>query len=372
MPRLLTSLVRRAHHIDPLLPLLLRPCRDLPSARNELRWLREHVRSTSPATAKSPHGSAPASHHTLHKLCAERARGTPLQYLLGSQPFGDLDILCRRGALIPRPETETYTTLLASALIQHAQAAPLPALRILDLCTGTGCIALLLHALLAPHVPDLSILGVDISPPALTLARANLAWNVKHGRLRARAQDQVRFARGDVLAGSLPANGACDILVANPPYISPASFAAHTERSVRNYEPKLALVPPSPRGGRERPSCGVLDVAGDTFYKPLGRLARKGQAKIMVLEVAGTEQAMRVVEGIVEEADEYWDGCEVWHDDWHGRRREEGSPERANAAGGSGVRHLGAGHGRAVVCWRGEGREWLHGVQRRLAPSTRV
>ncbi|MCJ1378739.1 hypothetical protein MMC17_001838 [Xylographa soralifera] len=360
MPRLSNSLLRRAYHIDPLLPLLLRPCRDLPSARNELRWLREHVSSTP--NPNRPHGSNPTPNH-LRQLCLERARGKPLQYILGTQPFGALDILCRRGVLIPRPETEAYTALLAAAL---TRATPPSNLRILDLCTGTGCIALLLHALLAPHIPHLSIRGIDVSPAAVTLARRNLAWNTRHGYLRATAARQVRFAYGDVLTETPPVDGEWDVLVANPPYISPAGFDADTERSVRNYEPKLALVPPPPPplgGVRERFGDGGLDGAGDTFYVPLDRLARKGGAKIMVVEVVGSEQAVRVVRGIYGVGGGYWDGCEVWHDGWDGRRADENSADGKDGGGGWGVRHLGAGHGRAVVCWRGQGREWLHGME---------
>lgn len=96
MPRLSNSLLRHAHHINPLLPLLLRTCRDLSSARNELRWLREHVLTTTKAL------SPPRPWQHLHQLCVQRSRGKPLQYILGNQPFGDLDIICKRGVLIPR------------------------------------------------------------------------------------------------------------------------------------------------------------------------------------------------------------------------------------------------------------------------------
>lgn len=95
MPRLPTSLLLQARHIDPLLPILLHPCRDLNSARNELRWLRQHVKNLP---SNGPQRAPPA----LYDLCLERSRGKPLQYILGNQPFGDLDILCRPGVLIPR------------------------------------------------------------------------------------------------------------------------------------------------------------------------------------------------------------------------------------------------------------------------------
>ena len=97
MPRLLTSLILKAYNKSPLLTLLLRPCRDLPSARNELRWLREH------AIAHARTQTKPTGWRTfLRRLCEERGRGKPLQYILGNQPFGDVDILCRSGVLIPR------------------------------------------------------------------------------------------------------------------------------------------------------------------------------------------------------------------------------------------------------------------------------
>ena len=79
------------------LPLLLKATGDLPSAENELRWLREHVNKVLPPTA--PHQQRKRD---LLALCKRRAKLEPLQYILGSQPFGDLEILCRPGVLIPR------------------------------------------------------------------------------------------------------------------------------------------------------------------------------------------------------------------------------------------------------------------------------
>jgi methylase of polypeptide subunit release factors len=93
MPRLPPSLFWAARRISPQAPVLLPACRDLPSTRAELRWIRDHVRAT-----RSPLPSV----LRFGKLCARRGSGVPLQYVLGSQPFGDLDIECRRGVLIPR------------------------------------------------------------------------------------------------------------------------------------------------------------------------------------------------------------------------------------------------------------------------------
>lgn len=100
MPRISTALLRKARAIDPFLPDLLAPCRDLHTAQNELRWLREHVEKV--ARARRAKGDILAKGALLRQLVQQRARGTPLQYLLGTEYFGNLEIRCRRGVLIPR------------------------------------------------------------------------------------------------------------------------------------------------------------------------------------------------------------------------------------------------------------------------------
>jgi methylase of polypeptide subunit release factors len=100
MPRIPTSLLRKAHAIDLFLPALLAPCRDLHAAQNELRWLREHVEKV--AKARCAKGDVLAKGALLRQLVKERALGKPLQYLLGTEYFGDLEIRCRPGVLIPR------------------------------------------------------------------------------------------------------------------------------------------------------------------------------------------------------------------------------------------------------------------------------
>jgi methylase of polypeptide subunit release factors len=95
MPRLHPRTLHHARKIDLLLPLVLQATRDLSSGKNELRWLKEHI--------AAQHGV-----HTnlwtqkLRKACHDRSRGKPLQYILGSEYFGDLEIECRKGVLIPR------------------------------------------------------------------------------------------------------------------------------------------------------------------------------------------------------------------------------------------------------------------------------
>jgi methylase of polypeptide subunit release factors len=100
MPRIPTALLRKAQIIDPLLPALLAPCRDIHTAKNELRWLREHAEHI--AKTRRVKGNALARDALLRQLVKQRATGKPLQYLLGTEYFGDLEIRCRPGVLIPR------------------------------------------------------------------------------------------------------------------------------------------------------------------------------------------------------------------------------------------------------------------------------
>ena len=104
MPRIPTPTILKAYHENPLLALLLQECRTLESARNELRWLREFL-CGSARERRTPRNDCKRKNSgssRLRELCRERSRGIPLQYILGSQPFGEVDILCNRGVLIPR------------------------------------------------------------------------------------------------------------------------------------------------------------------------------------------------------------------------------------------------------------------------------
>lgn len=106
MPRIPTSIIIQAHRQDPLLPILLQECRSLHCAQNELRWLREralyNARQRSSGQRATSERKTSGWRSWLRSMCRERAKGKPLQYILGDQPFGDLEILCRRGVLIPR------------------------------------------------------------------------------------------------------------------------------------------------------------------------------------------------------------------------------------------------------------------------------
>lgn len=331
MPRLSPALLRRAWHTNPLLPVLLHQCRDLASAKNELRWITEHVKE---------HYASTTQHENLQSLCTKRGRGYPLQYLLGSQPFGNLDILCRKGVLIPRPETETYTAHLADLLKKETKSSE--NLKILDLCTGTGAIPLMLYDLLHPYYQKMEVIGLDLSTQAIKLAKHNVAQNkASLGDCR----DRIAFVQADVLQPDFiqemrtEQSAGFDIIISNPPYISTTSYWKDTSRSARIFEPISALVPPT-----HIPSH--LDMrhlqVEDVFYSAIVALAEIAVPRFLLMEVADMEQAKRVVRHTHEK--ELFKSVEIWRD-WP----MDGSVEGVHD-GEVSYKIRGSGHGRSVFC----------------------
>ncbi|KAL2109210.1 hypothetical protein VUR80DRAFT_2829 [Thermomyces stellatus] len=290
MPRIPPSALRAT---TPNLARLLPAVRDLNSARNELRWLREHVAATGLAGRCS-------SARRLAGLCGRRGKGVPLQYILGTQPFGDLEIRCERGVLIPRVETEAYTVhlaelLKAGRLVDNGREA----LRIVDFCTGTGCIPLLLASLLARAFPALHVHGVDISPRALSLSHQNFHSALSKSQIPPPSPTRsVTFHHGDLLSarwrrenlpGTIPK---CDVLVSNPPYVSAQTWRlgrGELSYSTRKFEPKLALVPrhvDPPWGCRQE----------DVFYAALLDAANLLEPSVALFEFGDAAQGMRILE----------------------------------------------------------------------------
>ena len=123
---------------------------------------------------------------------AERERGMPAQYITGHQEFWGMDLIVTPAVLIPRPETEhVIETVLARAGVARAPS-PASLLRIVDVGTGSGCIALAL----AKELPSAEIHATDISPAALEIARANAARHQLEGR--------IQFHETDLLQGLEP------------------------------------------------------------------------------------------------------------------------------------------------------------------------
>jgi release factor glutamine methyltransferase len=153
-------------------------------------------------------------------LLDQRFRGEPIQYITGETEFYGLPFKVTPDVLIPRPETEHLVE--KTIKLAGLRAAP----RMIDICTGSGAIAIALaHAL-----PAADITATDLSPAALTIARENAQRNSVESR--------IRFLQGDLLE---PVAGErFDLLVANPPYV-PAIDRESMSVEVRDHEPALAL-----------------------------------------------------------------------------------------------------------------------------------
>jgi release factor glutamine methyltransferase len=156
---------------------------------------------------------------------AERARGVPAQYITGHQEFWGMDFIVTPAVLIPRPETE-HVIETALQLVGVGRVPTPPVLRIVDVGTGSGCIALAL----AKELPQTDIHATDISSAALEIARANAARHQLEGR--------VRFHESDLLQGW--EDVAFDLLVSNPPYVG-ESEGDQVQMEVRKFEPRQAV-----------------------------------------------------------------------------------------------------------------------------------
>lgn len=157
----------------------------------------------------------------LNDCVARLLKGEPFQYVLGETFFGDLRIYCDARALIPRPETAELVQWIGSFLADQAYA------QVLDIGTGSGCIALELKN----KWPHLHVSGIDLSHEAIDLAKKN----AKENNL------QVEFQQQDVLATwDKEMFQAYDCWVSNPPYI-PTMDKVEMHSNVLDFEPHMAL-----------------------------------------------------------------------------------------------------------------------------------
>jgi release factor glutamine methyltransferase len=215
---------------------------------------------------------------------AERARGVPAQYITGHQEFWGMDLIVSPAVLIPRPETEHVieTVLELQTSDVRPQTSDLrtrpqdptrqvrgprsevwslkSALRIVDVGTGSGCIALAL----AKELPQAEIFATDISPDALEIARANAA--------RHQLESRIQFRETDLLTGL--ENNAFDFVISNPPYVG-ESEEDQVQLEVRKFEPRSAV------------------FAGRTGTEVIARLIPQAHAALrpggwLVMEISGT------------------------------------------------------------------------------------
>jgi release factor glutamine methyltransferase len=185
----------------------------------------------------------PAAMETYFALLARRAAGEPTQYLTGKQEFWGLEFEVTPAVLIPRPETEHVVEVALERLgprgikIRLDTGAPNAHLRVADMGTGSGCLAVAL----AHELPHADVVAIDISEAALAVARRNAARHQVAGR--------IHFVQGDMLDALVPGAGnfsadqqaqVFDVIVSNPPYVA-LDDAAMLAREVREHEPHAAL-----------------------------------------------------------------------------------------------------------------------------------
>lgn len=230
-------------------------------------------------------------------LVSERAAGKPTQYLTGEQEFWGLSFRVTPGVFIPRPETEHVVEVALAIVRERLHPEASGRARIVDVGTGTGCIALAL----ASELPEAEIIGVDIDPNALAVARENAA--------RLRLAHRVRFEQNDLLGAFLPvaeteAHGSratshepgFDLIVSNPPYVSEAE-AEQLPREVREHEPPTALYAPDEGLGLTRrlieQTAVLLRPGGLPAEAGPARRSPQGEGGWLVLEL-GYQMAGRV------------------------------------------------------------------------------
>lgn len=237
----------------------------------DARLLLEYVCGTDRNTLLA-HGEREVSEEEYgryRELIGKRASRIPLQHLTGEQDFMGLTFLVNKDVLVPRQDTE----VLVEEVMQNLHDG----MRILDLCTGSGCILLsLLH-----YSNDCTGVGVDLSAEALAVAREN------YERLRtARPEMEALFLEGDLFAALSTEGGRFDIIVSNPPYIE-TDVMSTLMPEVREHEPRIAL-----DGGAD----------GLVFYRRIAQeVGRHLNGGGMLFFEIGCEQADAVRE-IMEEA----------------------------------------------------------------------
>lgn len=267
------------------------------SPQIEIEWILREVLGLSRLEIYLRH-ERPLSADELSRiktLLLKRAAGQPIQYVLGDAEFMGLKFKVTPDVLIPRPETE----LLVEKTLEICKAKNQTAPHILDIGTGSGCIAIALASLL----PGSRLTAIDVSPSALNIACENAA--------RHNVAGQIDFREIDIFKSidSLPKP--FDVIISNPPYVAGKWFA-NLPRIVKEYEPEIALNPGADellfyrRISTLAPEIGipggfvVLEIGGDYQAPAVGALFsgkvfssvavikdHVGQSRVIIADLAG-------------------------------------------------------------------------------------
>ncbi|CAO3608929.1 unnamed protein product [Cunninghamella blakesleeana] len=282
---------------------------DTSVAKRQLIWMKEKIVSDR----IDPYNQQPLDQKEVSLLefyIKQRVEEhKPLQYILGTQPFYDLEIITRPPTLIPRWETEEWTDRLVHLLYPKWKKKR-GKRHILDLCTGTGCISLGLGT----HLPSNSsiIKGVDISQQAIQLANENLKMHqtMLNG-------NQVDFELQDIcddtfsLSRLFSNNNSnddekIDLIVSNPPYITHGEYN-DLDLDVKNWEDKRAL---------------VADDQGTFIHKKIIQLVSQHKKEHpikndeeelpnLVMEIGGKHQVLKLIQEL---KNHDFQNIQVWKD----------------------------------------------------------
>ena len=184
---------------------------------SDAEWIYAIVLGVKRSELKKDRQVLPSESKRINEIVEQRLTGRPLWYIIGDTEFYGLKIKVDERVLIPRPETE----LLAEAVIKSAEKDD----KILDMCTGSGCIAIAVAKNCAEK--GVQVTASDISDAAIMLAKENAAAN----------KAKINFVVGDLFRN---VRGKFNIIVCNPPYIKSGEIP-QIQREVREFEPKVAL-----------------------------------------------------------------------------------------------------------------------------------
>ncbi len=222
----------------------------------------------------------------FHWALEDLKRHRPIQHIIGHVDFCGCRIAVNPDVLVPRPETEEMVSWIVGSG-QWVVGS------ILDLCTGSGCIAIALKK----AFPQAEVTAVDVSSAALEMARQNAENNGA----------EVRFVEGDVLDGVNGFNGSYGLIVSNPPYVMD-SERAQMQPNVLDYDPALALFVPDDDPLR--------------FYKAIAAIAKEHLATDGLLVV-------EINEALADETAALFRACgfsPTIHDDFRGKHRWIAAP----------------------------------------------
>jgi release factor glutamine methyltransferase len=235
------------------------------SAGQEALWIVEHALRLPAHHVVTDRDRllSPAELVAVRGLVKRRVAREPLQYILGTQEFCGLEFDVNQAVLIPRPETELLVEYVAQRISAEREAT------IVDVCTGSGCIAVALARLR----PRARVIATDLSKPSLNIARQNAVRHAVGERITWLAGDLLGALAGQELEKQV------DVIVSNPPYITETEWLA-LQPEVRLFEPCAALVA-GPQGTElhER-----LLREADRYLSPTGALIMEigaGQAPAM-------------------------------------------------------------------------------------------